>query len=83
MTREGKGGRRLFDLEDECFDGSGFCKIFIGVENWKKKLFIQNSYCLDKNMVLLLDIVENVFGFFFLAFFSDFIFSSLPPPFFF
>lgn len=36
---------------------------------------------LTRTMVLFLDIVENVF-FFFFSFFSDFIFSSLPPPFF-
>lgn len=35
---------------------------------------------LTRTMVLFLDIMEN--GFFFFAFFSDFIFSSLPPPFF-
>lgn len=81
VTHEGKGGRRLFDLEDECFDGSGFCKIFIGVENWKKKLFIQNSYCLDKNYGSVFRYCGKWCGFFFLAFFSGFIFPSFPLPF--
>lgn len=74
VTSKGKRGRGYLIWKISVLMIVAFAKIFIGVENWKKK-FIQNSCCLDKNYgSLFLDIVENVFWHFSLILFL------FPPP---
>lgn len=69
VTSEGKRGRGYLIWKISVLMIVAFAKIFIGVENWKKKI-IQNSCCLDKNYgSLFLDIVENVFWHFSLILF--------------
>lgn len=74
VTHEGKGGRGYLIWKMSVLMVVTFTKSLLVLKTGKK-LLIQNSYCLDKNYGS-----ECFFGGG--AFFSDFIFSSLSPPFF-